>query len=329
MGRAAGVITVRFEAGTSGFVLDVKNAKTAVRDFGQSTKFNMLESTAAIRTLEGNFQSSTRAVSRFLSVTLGLGPVLAAAFPVIGAVLLGKQLVDVGEKVGKFFKDIKEAPERIKGAFRELGEPLRMTNDELRVTADRLELDIAKLEGKRQNTLKLALDEARMAADKLADSLDKDLEKLNNMLEEQKHNWLAQLFGASGAGKEAAKWFGGETKLGGFRGTIRKINADAAKEIAAATAAGDQGRADRAVTERDKKLLEEYGKALEFVNKKIAEASPHSVWKHVTGVGCARCARRAASYIRLLQIRRRWRFGKASGTCPSCRRWRAFRWKAR
>jgi len=38
---------------------------------------------------------------------------------------------------------------------------------------DRLENDIAKLEGKRQNTLKSALDDAREAADDLAKSLDK------------------------------------------------------------------------------------------------------------------------------------------------------------
>ncbi|MBZ5621456.1 MAG: hypothetical protein LAQ69_22430 [Acidobacteriia bacterium] len=287
MGRSAGVITIRFEAGTAGFVADVAKAKASVKDFGTSTKFNMLESTAAIRTLEGNFQSSTRAVSRFVSVTLGLGPVMAAAFPVIGAVLLGKAIVDVGEKVGQFFKDMANAPEKIRGAFRAMGAPLAQANDETRVAIAKLEEDLAKLEGHRQNTAKLALEEVRLEADKLADALDKDLEKLHAVLEEQKHNWLAQLFGASGAGKEAGKLVGGETGIGGWRAEIAHINDVAAAHIAAAVKAKDKKAAERAETERDTALLKKYGEMLDVVNAKIAEATPHKVTSRVIipGVG--------------------------------------------
>src|ERR1035438_7712882 len=46
-------------------------------------------------------------------------------------------------------------------------DPLRNTNDALAVSNARLENDIAKLEGKRQNNLKIALLEAVEAADKL------------------------------------------------------------------------------------------------------------------------------------------------------------------
>jgi hypothetical protein len=43
---------------------------------------------ASLRVLEGNFQGSTRAASAFLATTLGLGPILQVAFPVIGALAL-------------------------------------------------------------------------------------------------------------------------------------------------------------------------------------------------------------------------------------------------
>jgi hypothetical protein len=48
--------------------------------------------TAGIGILEGRMMSGNRAAAAFLSTTLGLGPVLQAAFPVIGALALGEVL---------------------------------------------------------------------------------------------------------------------------------------------------------------------------------------------------------------------------------------------
>ena len=53
----------------------------------------------AIREFEGNLP--IRAVERFLTSTLGLGPVLAAAFPVVGAIALAGV---VGEGVKKLIE---------------------------------------------------------------------------------------------------------------------------------------------------------------------------------------------------------------------------------
>ena len=101
MARSAGTVRIVFEAGTAGFVADCQKAKSKVIEFGQgastagaATRSSMAESTAAVKVLEGNLGGTTRAVSRFVSVTLGMGPVLSAAFPVIGAVLLGKAILD-------------------------------------------------------------------------------------------------------------------------------------------------------------------------------------------------------------------------------------------
>lgn len=53
--------------------------------------------TAGIGILEGRMMSGNRAAAAFLSTTLGLGPVLQAAFPIIGALALGEVLLDIGK----------------------------------------------------------------------------------------------------------------------------------------------------------------------------------------------------------------------------------------
>jgi hypothetical protein len=65
----------------------------------------------AIRELEGNLP--IRAVERFLTGTLGLGPALQAAFPVVGAVALAGVLARMGDEVYKFGKDATELSERL------------------------------------------------------------------------------------------------------------------------------------------------------------------------------------------------------------------------
>ena len=53
--------------------------------------------TAVIGGFEGRMMSSNRAAAAFLSTTLGLGPALQAAFPIIGALALGSVLVEIGK----------------------------------------------------------------------------------------------------------------------------------------------------------------------------------------------------------------------------------------
>ena len=61
-----------------------------------------------VKVLEGSLMGSSRAAGMFLSNTLGLGKVLSAAFPVIGALALGAVLIDVGEGIVKFTEEAEE-----------------------------------------------------------------------------------------------------------------------------------------------------------------------------------------------------------------------------
>jgi len=169
---------------------------------GHAAVSGVQASSAAIRVLEGGMTNNLRAVERFISGTLKLGPVLQAAFPLVGGLAFAGLMVSMGEKVYKFFKDMSEASAKTANAFRELNAPLRIVNDELLVTKDRLVNDIDKLQGKRVNTLALALDEARLASDKLAESLETDIKKLDELMKKQSVGWMAGLFGKATTGAD-------------------------------------------------------------------------------------------------------------------------------
>jgi hypothetical protein len=172
-------------------------------------------------------------------------------------------------EVNKHLREMSEMPQKIGGAFREIQAPLRLTNDELRVTNDRLENDIAKLEGHRQNTLKLALDEARVAADKLADSLDRDISGLHKLLEEQNVGVFRQIFGYEASTRDLPKEIGGETGFGKFRGRVDEITEEGNAKIRASTNAKQK---DAAQTELNTNLLKAYSEELAKINKMLADA---------------------------------------------------------
>ncbi len=74
----------------------------------------MAASSAAIRVFEGSMP--IRAVERFAATTLGLGPIMRAAFPVVGAIALGEVLFHVAGEVKKLydnFIELKEVQEAV------------------------------------------------------------------------------------------------------------------------------------------------------------------------------------------------------------------------
>src|ERR1700730_1467444 len=265
-------ITVGFNSdGVGRLSGDIDKLKAKVRDFGSATReagghtrARSIAASAGLRAMEGNFQQNIRAVERFTSVTLGLGPLFNAAFPIVGGIAFGAMIVGLGKKVNEFFRDIREAPQRINMAFSSANAGLRLTNDELKGANDRLENDIAKLEGKRQNQLKLALDEAIGSADKLAQSLDKDLEALHKLVAEDSRNWFQRLVGSEGE-------FGEEIKK--FRADIQDITNRGTVSLAAAGTDPTKQRMAREDT-RDE-LYIRYNQQIAATQTRLAAATPH------------------------------------------------------
>src|SRR5450432_3255467 len=170
MAKRVGLITINLLAGTAAFNTQMDAAKAKIKNLGsgvdEASKKLVSGNQAAsgfIRVAEGGMANNLRAVENFMTKTLGLGPALQAIFPLVGAIAFAGLLFTMGKEVYAFFKKAEEGPARVANAFRLLNAPLQLTNDELRVANDRLDNDIAKLEGKRQNSLQLALDQARVA----------------------------------------------------------------------------------------------------------------------------------------------------------------------
>ena len=200
MGVKAGQITINLDAGTARFISEIDQAKGKLREFGATGVSSSRETTAALRVMESGFASNNRAAAAFINTVLGGGAAMKAIFPIFGAVAFAGVLGDITKNAYNFVKSIQEAPAKMANAFRDLNEPLKVTNTQLALSNARLENDIAKLEGKRPNMLKEALLEARLESEKLAESLEKNLRALSKLMDEQKVGALRQLFGEAGTG---------------------------------------------------------------------------------------------------------------------------------
>ena len=130
-----------------------------------------------LRTLDGN--QGIRAAERFLTMIPGLAPALQSIFPIIGAIAFAEVVARAAEHFQKLGLGGSDAGQKIDTAFRDVNQDIRASNDSLQVGNDRLENEIAKIEHKPENGIKLALDEAIQAADELGKSLDTDLSKLS------------------------------------------------------------------------------------------------------------------------------------------------------
>lgn len=197
---------VNLDAGTAEFTLKMAQAGATVKNFGADGEAavnrvkaamhgivpEQIAASAAIRSLEGN--PGIRAAERFLTTTLGLRGAISAAFPVIGALAFADVLVTMVDRAQKFYKEVSEGAARVKLAFSELNGGAQVANDALAVSNARLENEIAKLTGKRENGLKVMFLEAKEAADKLGESIEKDLKSLLKLIEEEKIGTLSGFF---------------------------------------------------------------------------------------------------------------------------------------
>ncbi len=258
----AGQIVIDISAGTGKFVQDMEVAKGKIREFGATGVSETKATRAAFKALEGDMFSNTKAAEVFAEKLLGVGNVAKYAFPVIGLAAFGGFVVETGTKVAEFFRGLAEAPEKIKMAFRGLTDPIRLTNDELAVSNDKLGNEIAKLEGRPQNNLKLALDEAKKSADELSDSIEKGFSALDKLLKEQSVSKWAQLFGKAGTSDL-------EGEHGLFRERVSGITDEGAAKIRGASS---KLEADAARTEMNTRLMSEYGIEIGKVNDLLKEA---------------------------------------------------------
>ena len=267
-----GTVSIDLKASTAQFQQNIDQAKQKLGELGTHGVSSMQATSAALRVLEGNMQNNLRAAERFVATTLNLGGVLKNAFPVVGAIaLLGllSELYSKAKEGYEVFRSYSEGPAKIGQSFAAIVQPIRLTNDELRITNDRLANEIAKIQGKPQNGLKLALDETTKASDQLAESMRKTFSEIQKTLGETKVGLGAQLLGAAGSGN-LDKAFGGESGYGGFNGQFLKLYADYNEQL---RNAGDDQQRQAIYTRRNADENKLLGDALAYVNREITKAN--------------------------------------------------------
>ncbi len=269
MPAKAGQIVIDITAGTAKFVADMETATGKIREFGSAGVSETKATRAAFKVLEGDMLNNTRAAEQFAEKYLGIGKLAGVIFPVIGASALIGTLVEGGSKIKEFFDGVLQLPGKISGAFRELSNPLQTTNDELQVSNDRLANDIAKLDGRHANNLKLMLDQAVESADKLADSLDKTLSQLNKIVKDNNTKWYQEWFGNKADTDDLKSEFGGDVGNEGFIGKINKITDDGTDAIRKST---DAKAKDAAQTKLNTELNRAYTAEIYDMGQVLKEA---------------------------------------------------------
>ncbi|HEV2463542.1 MAG TPA: hypothetical protein VGT04_07045 [Acidobacteriaceae bacterium] len=202
MSNAAGEAEIVLKANTASYSAGIEKARRQLNQFGvesvrvgHATVAPWMASSAAIRVLEGNVTNNIRAAERFVATLPGVQTALLKAFPVVGAVALGGVLMKLGKDVYDFVEKTEQMPKAIRTAFQSMNDQGRLANDTLRLTDDRLANQIALLEGKPQNNLAIALDQDRLMADKLSDSLQRVNDQVARVLKANSNGPLEQLLG--------------------------------------------------------------------------------------------------------------------------------------
>ena len=129
-------------ANLNGYSGEARRAADAVQALGEAHGHAvppMAAASGALRVMEGNVQNNIRAAERFLTTTLGLGPILEAAFPVIGAVALGGALFEMGKKAFDAIQNIvmlKTALNDLDQAELDTGKAVRSAQDETETSVE-------------------------------------------------------------------------------------------------------------------------------------------------------------------------------------------------
>jgi hypothetical protein len=171
-----------------------------------------MAATAEMRVLEGNIQGSTRAAAAFLTTIPGVGEAMQGAFAVFGAVALAGVVVDLGEKLYTAFDIGGERARKTQQDIAAVTREIERSTTSLNVQIDRLQQEQAKLEHVPFNGIKLVLDEASEAAQKLAEQLDQVAERQKAVIAGMSASMPQRMLGGAQTGyeqtmvSEHAKW---------------------------------------------------------------------------------------------------------------------------
>jgi len=201
----AGQVQISLQVNSASYTAGLKAAQKqlgglsdAAKQAGASTVGSMQAASASIRALENPMSLNIRTLARFAAQSKMLQGVFAAAFPVVGVLAAGALVAKLGMEVAKFIKSTNEMPKAISLGFGALNLATKTSIDDLQLVNDKLDNAHAKFEKKVQNNAKIQIDEARIAMDKFAASIESGNAKLTELLGRTHVSGWAALLGQSG-----------------------------------------------------------------------------------------------------------------------------------
>jgi len=278
--RSAGGIYVQVGLGAEQFLGGmrlcngelVRFAQTAGTSMG-GARLAMVSASSSVRMLEGNFGGANRALARFLVDSAKLGPILEAAFPIVGIVAFGAAAVKIFNEIKKHLDEFAEAGNKMKSTMLSLAEPVILTSDELQKSVITLQNQIERLQGKRENILAEMLIDAKIAADKLGESIENVLDKINKVVKDSAIGQLENFFTGESATVNGTnvsdalkKLFQGERGHGGLGLEYQELRMQGENDVAKARATGSLEQTNRARAAYEARTQEFIAKATKAVD---------------------------------------------------------------
>jgi hypothetical protein len=212
-----------------------------------------------------------RAFEKFLSVIPLVGDALALAFPVIGAIALIEVIGEGISKIRSMQHQAEEAAEKIDLAWRRMSDEIRSSNDSLLTESDRLREELDKLVGRpSQNGMAIAFDEAASAADKLGASIDRDIDKMRQLVELNNKTNSIGFWASFWSGK--AETEDTQKTIDAAITGIQEMNDSYARTVKSAADSGDKANLAQAEEARLAGLEDAYAKATDAIGKSLDKA---------------------------------------------------------
>ena len=136
-----------------------------------------------------------RAGETFLTQFEVFNKLSSIAFPALGLATLVTEAGHAVAELKEMYDTAQKLPEALRQGFESLNAPLELSIDGLRKANDELDITNAKLAHKPSpNGTALALDEARINADRLAESARKAQQDVAKLLQENRSSFLSEIF---------------------------------------------------------------------------------------------------------------------------------------
>ncbi len=207
-------IQVQLRANVTPFASDMDKAAAKARSASREMRQSITESAEKSRGGLAMLGDSIgvrlpRELRRFVSKMPAVSQAMNAAFDAVIVLALINVVVELGKKVYEVveaFNKSRESAEAASAAFEKVDHAILGQNESLTATNDELDAAIAKLKGKPENGLALAIDDALKVAKQLNDSLSDSAAKIEaNFKKNELGTWsLPRL--ATGARETPTDW---------------------------------------------------------------------------------------------------------------------------